>query len=75
MIIMIVSMVMMMEGVSPISHPKLVHSPQLEHASTPAALPSRSAWPVEMARIVETAYDVVAATLELVERLKGLRRG
>ena len=30
---------------------------------------------VEMARIVETAYDVVAATLELVERLKGLRRG
>lgn len=31
--------------------------------------------PVEMARIEETAYEVAAATLALVERLRGLRRG
>lgn len=30
---------------------------------------------VEMARIEETAYGVAAATLELVERLRGLRGG
>ena len=31
--------------------------------------------PVEMARIEETAYDLAAAVLEMVERLRGLRRG
>ncbi|MBK6556047.1 MAG: phage regulatory CII family protein [Comamonadaceae bacterium] len=31
--------------------------------------------PLEMARIEEAAHDLAAATLELVERLRGLRRG
>lgn len=31
--------------------------------------------PVEMARIEETAYDLAASVLEMVERLRGLRRG
>lgn len=38
-----------------------------------SALADGAICPVEMARIEETAYDVAAATLELVERLRGLR--
>lgn len=40
-----------------------------------AALDDGSIDPVEMARIEEAAYEVAAAHLEMVERLRGLRRG
>lgn len=40
-----------------------------------SAIEDGSINPVEMGRIAEAAYDVVSCTLELVERLKGLRSG
>lgn len=40
-----------------------------------SAIDDGSIDPVEMTRIEEAAYDLAASILEMVERLKGLRRG